>query len=1124
MHPFTDAFTSSSRQSQNPPQNHARGHSLSSSSVSPYSLNSISSASSPQSLSSIPIGFNHNPNSAILASIAGTTGTTGASGSQTRGASSRGIRIYPREYSGTGIYSNRAQSPLLSPHPNHTAIPFTNIGGPSPPPSAPASYSSGAGSVPRQLKGYNGFEEHPYSYPQYAGSPNSAAGALAAGLPGVARHASSNGQTAYEFATVDDAKGIEENVVFVGFEGGMEVWKVGRSAVEMVGRLEGMRGGVKGGKILPHPPVHDPLASSRPLIALTIHAPIEQQSDTEEIDAQSPYSSSPSTSQRSSQGRGQYTEWQTSVEVWSLSTGQQVATLFSIPDAGSQGPTPLRVQVTGDRIVVGLASGELYVFGLDCTRASLGAQDSEWKCLDKLWTSVHYPIIDNSSIPVVAVGTPIFTLSPRFLAYCPASSGFSAGGEVGVAIASPTATAPTPPPMPQVSVAMNLDDEAFLNKLTREVAQEMIRGAKWAKDAGYKKFSNYWNGSGTSGAAGLPGSSPPLGGMAGFAPQPYSHSPPGQPSGLGQQLRQLQLGVPVPPPVIPHNEPRLVSILDLQKPGVAPLATFLPPGGVSFLSFAPGGLTLLTASTKGDMLLIWCLLRMVHNPPGPLSVSRSEGPPATAPAGTSGLSAAAAGPTEQQGRVVRQIARFTRMTVANIVDITWSSPPEKVAVITDRGTAHFYDLPASSLQWPPPRRVIPTKAAANQGGVQGVAAAAVGMVTGKTQPLLTAARRRSSVGSYASAGLGSLGSLPGLGGLGSLPGMGTLGSFAGKTASTEGGDRITIPGTSCNEGCVKFLISKERGHVAVLGGGVMRIYELRLRGSKGRAAGVKIEGWCEYDLPCPGPSSQDPQSWWGPGPGSGHRTSWRDDDLTSISGLSPRIGSDNMRNPLSNAEIETNAAFIPWHQEGRVKMFLYHAPPPTPPATPPKLAAKHRREREASNPGAGGIAVMPLSESMRSHADILSPSPMAGWEPTRPASRENKAAASVVPGAEDTGEQPTGKKGKKGKKSKQPISSSSSDSSNAGVPLPPPTPAASASPASPPVTPQEIAPLPMQEPELLSGLDDIITAPLVEGKKEHPWVFGLEIQMERIFLQDAGGRGDVIWGEEEGVDTEGMGG
>lgn len=145
--------------------------------------------------------------------------------------------------------SNRAQSPLLSPHPNHTAIPFTNIGGPSPPPSAPASYSSGAGSVPRQLKGYNGFEEHPYSYPQYAGSPNSAAGALAAGLPGVARHASSNGQTAYEFATVDDAKGIEENVVFVGFEGGMEVWKVGRSAVEMVGRLEGMRGGVKGGKV-----------------------------------------------------------------------------------------------------------------------------------------------------------------------------------------------------------------------------------------------------------------------------------------------------------------------------------------------------------------------------------------------------------------------------------------------------------------------------------------------------------------------------------------------------------------------------------------------------------------------------------------------------------------------------------------------------------------------------------------------------------------------------------------------------------------------------------------------------------------------------------------------------------
>ncbi|KAI5816461.1 hypothetical protein BZA77DRAFT_368666 [Pyronema omphalodes] len=1034
--------------------------------------------------------------------------------------------------------SNRAAqpssaSPLLSPHPNHTAIPFTNLGGPSPPPSAPASYSSGGGSVPRQLKGYTGFEEHSYgsphgnSYPQYAGSPNSAAGGLtvAAGHH-LARHASSNGHTGqvYEFATVDDAKGIEENVVTVAFEGGVEIWKVGRSAVDMVGRLEGMRGVVRGVKILPNPPVHDPLASSRPLVALTIHAPIEQQSDTEEIDAQSPYSSSPSPSQRSSHGRKQYTEWQTSVEVWSLSTGHQMATLFSIPDAVSQGSTPLRVQVTGDRIVVGLASGELYIFGIDCTAPPLGAQNSEWKCLDKLWTSVHYPIIDNSSIPVVAVGTPIFTLSPRFLAYCPASSGFSAGGEVGVTIASATVSAPVPPPMPQVSVAMNLDDEAFLNKLTREVAQEMIRGAKWAKEAGYKKFSNYWNGAGAPGAAGLTGSSPPLGGMAGFAPQPYSHSPPGQPSGLGQQLRQLQLGVPVPPPVIPHNEPRFVSIVDLQKPGMTPLATFLPPGGVSFLSFAPGGLTLLTASTKGDMLLIWCLLRMVHNPPGPVSVSRSEGPAATAPAGTSGLSAAATGPAEQQGRVVRQIARFTRMTVANIVDITWSSPPEKVAVVTDRGTAHFYDLPASSLQWPPPRRVLPTKAAVNQGGVQGVAAAAVGMVTGKTQPLLTAARRRSSVGSYASAGLGSLGSIPGLGGLGSLPGMGTLGSLAGKTASAEGGDRITIPGTSFNEGCVKFLISKERGHVAVLGGGVMRIYELRLRGSKGKSAGVKTEGWCEYDLPCPGPSSQEPLSWWGTG---GHRTSWRDDDMTSIGGLSPRIGSDNMRNPLSNAEIETNAAFIPWHQEGRVKMFLYHAPPPTPPTTPPKLAAKNRRDhKEESSARAPAVTPMsmPLSEPMRSHADILSPSPIAGWEPTRPGSRENKPAQSVVQETEDTGEQPTGKKGKKGKKSKQPISSaSSSGSSNAGVPLPPPTPAASASPASPPVLPAEISALPIQDAEVLTGLDEIITTPIVEVKKEDPWVFGLDIQMERIFLRDAGGRGDVIWGEDE-VAEEGIGG
>src|SRR5439155_1096283 len=59
------------------------------------------------------------------------------------------------------------------------------------------------------------------------------------------------------------------------------------------------------------------------------------------------------------------------------------------------------------------------------------------------------------------------------------------------------------------------------------------------------------------------------------------------------------------------SEPELVSIIDLKrlqdspgKKGVDPLtssATFQPPGGCSFVSFAPSGLHLLTASKKGDV-------------------------------------------------------------------------------------------------------------------------------------------------------------------------------------------------------------------------------------------------------------------------------------------------------------------------------------------------------------------------------------------------------------------------------------------------------------------------------------------------------------------------------------------
>ena len=46
-----------------------------------------------------------------------------------------------------------------------------------------------------------------------------------------------------------NGNGGGENVVCLGWEGGVDIWRVGRGVVEQVGRLEGLGGGVKGAKV-----------------------------------------------------------------------------------------------------------------------------------------------------------------------------------------------------------------------------------------------------------------------------------------------------------------------------------------------------------------------------------------------------------------------------------------------------------------------------------------------------------------------------------------------------------------------------------------------------------------------------------------------------------------------------------------------------------------------------------------------------------------------------------------------------------------------------------------------------------------------------------------------------------
>lgn len=843
-------------------------------------------------------------------------------------------------------------------------------------------------------------------------------------------------------------------------------------------------------------------------MCLTVHAPVANgplgpPRPSIMLESPSPYSDSPpsrpptSNSDRSSQSAQTLPEWETTVEVWSLSARTRVARLFTSPPIpaddngfGFHAPPPvwggLRVQVTGTRIVVGVgASGELYVFGLEATSGKRGKASAEWKCLDKVWTAVQILPNANSSFSSDSglssldaglggppLGQPVFSLSDRWLSYCPASAGaFSAGGEVGVLHASASVVAQAPPAQPAISAAVSLEDEAFFNRMAREVTQEAIRGAKWAADTGYKKLQSYWNGS--SGPS--PPPAPPLpangygmgNGNGNVAP---THS---QPSGLGQQLRQMQQmgGAPQQAPQFysgqQANEPRLVSILDLAKPAgqnMPPMATFLPPAGVSFLSFCPGGLALMTASSKGDLIFVWDLMKVVHSPPTnshQRSASTPNADPQPMAANSDGL-----------GRHIRQVARFARMTVATIVDVDWSSARgDKLAVVTERGTAHFYDLPSGALSWPPPKRPPPSSSALMSPPASAGAAFsnAVNLLSSSTQPLLTAARRRRSRSS--SVGSPSGGIL--------APSRGRTVTASGNGSSPElpaGGDKIPLPPslTGVSPGCIKFLTGRERGFVAVLGGGLLRIYELRPGGfaSSSRkkavqAGGVASGNWFEYDLPLL-PSSETegtppaaPAGFWSV---RNHHLPGR--EVVDETGTNGRGG-----DWLSYAEIETNsAAWVPWHQEKRVKMFVYTPATPLPPPPAHSLPA----------PPSDFNHHHPASPSLFEHHE-LSPNPvpwMSEAEPL-PAPRPRKA----------------------GKKKK---------SIRADTPEPVSTP----SPAPPAAAPRK------ETVTVTAAVAATLTTPAPSpsppaADTADVWVFGLPIDSERIFLSE-NRHGDVEFVGDEG--------
>lgn len=764
-------------------------------------------------------------------------------------------------------------------------------------------------------------------------------------------------------AAGDEAARVAENVLLVGQQGSLDIFRVERSKLEIVGRLEGLRGAVLGAKILPWTSRRDPLTEARPLIAVTLHGPVVRESRSSQsgsgsssvVDDSASESPSRPASRHGESLDAQVTGYQTSVEIYSLKEKRRLAVLYRsplIPLASPldsplfQPPAPVGefiVDAKGQFVVVASgSSGEVFVFA-----PYLKDHDDfpeRYRCVGKVWTSVQLrerPIVSSASsaadgsqdeVPNEKYGVPVFSLSDRWLAVTPPSS--SALYPVnGVALTSPYYERPpgithhTVPPQPSANCTVEAPEATSLvDRITREGTQVAIKGARWATEKGMQAFKAYMNKTPQNPAANTQYAQDP---MQHYFPPTHGHN-------------QTQ----------PRQEATVVSILDLQKfldaeetrskNALHAIATIPATLGCSFLSFSPSGLMLMTVSKKGDYQDVWDLKRMNTRRTRKTTRDQVTGPH------------------------VRQVARFARMTVTNVIDVAWSAPRiDKLAVITDKGTVHMFLMPASAFQWPPPRRLRSTapaakpKADAESPGRGGAINSAMQTINGTAKPWLDAVRARNTSGGSRFS-LSSLGVTPAAGAKSGK----AVAAGVGKSINNirhAGDNKLPLPvsPSGVKPYSVRWLSGKGRGSIALVSGGVLQIWRIQMRpGKSSHSTSISKKKTVEFGLApirdTALPPSVTEQLFPAPGdpePIPGVYGEWlpRSLPLRSKAGPAPA--------PLSFSEIETNPPYQPFYTDRRVTRFIYSRPFPddtqstdssTQPQTPPSLETTLHHADDAS--------------------------------------------------------------------------------------------------------------------------------------------------------------------------------
>lgn len=727
-----------------------------------------------------------------------------------------------------------------------------------------------------------------------------------------------------------------ETVLLSGYDGGLKVHSVTKRGTVQLWDLTGIRGGVFSAKILPRT-VESDQNGTFPLVALVVHGPVwesrtedrgkEQLNSPERPLTPSEVPVSPSfPAFENDLDTEEY--YQTSVELYSISQNRHIGTLLTLPKRpfvvlpGSplfEPPVPdgaLTIRADADMLVIASGqSGEIWAF-----RYGGDGESSHYSCIGKTWTTVQ----QGSTTELAVMGdwnmydgpparkqykAAVLSLNGRYLAYCPPSlsSQVTVGAVVPPYSANsriPGFSARAPPQLPTVNCLVDTPgNESMMKQILQVGTQKFIEGASYLGGQGVQAWNNYWS-------KPHQGQSPPEG---------FAHTAQGN---NGTRFPPTHGGM-APAPVV-SKEPGLISILDLDSLAakaaqgglsVHPLATFRVPHGCSFLSFAPSGLALFTASSKGDTQFVWDLMRIQYPH-------------------TSFLKANLPG-VMASGPQVRQIAQFTRMTIARIVDVVWTSPHgERAAMVTEPGTVHVLDLPASAFDWPPPIRKTPLSKPDEEVALPTFNATSIVSNAGSAVSSILSARpfsrrRRSTAGMSAKtvtvqAGQSTQALAAGI--------SRSVGAATGKMNELRksGANRLHLPTspTVPVRGCLMLINGKKHDTVLVVGNGIVRIYTIKTRQADRPADKQKASRGAQFiELRLPAlPASQVGPRVVPPSNDQGNKDTDTDPRYNGHTSPVPLINyhTRGTESSIPHAEIESNAPYQPFHTDHRrVALHIY---------------------------------------------------------------------------------------------------------------------------------------------------------------------------------------------------------